>query len=62
MKGYNMKKITFEIKKNKQYYFHIKASNGKILCHSENYRSRASARKTVFMIIQKITGGNFKFI
>jgi len=29
------------------YYFRVKASNGKILCHSEVYKSKASVRKAI---------------
>jgi uncharacterized protein YegP (UPF0339 family) len=33
------------LKGKKGYYFHVKARNGKILCHSETYKSKQSAIK-----------------
>lgn len=37
--------------KRTQYYFHIKASNGQILCHSENYTRKANALSAIDCIV-----------
>lgn len=41
--------MKFVIKKssNEQYYFFIKASNGQILCTSETYTTKQSAKDTI---------------
>jgi len=41
-----MKCIIWKSKKNNQWYFTIKSSNGKIVVQSEGYKRRASAVKT----------------
>lgn len=48
-----------EFKKGR-FFWHIKAKNGRILCHSETYNSLASARKgfkSCVININKIKGG-----
>ena len=46
--------LEFEIDKSKggQYFFRIKASNGKILAHSEEYRDLYDCQKAVELIQQ----------
>lgn len=38
---------TFKSEENGQYYFHVKAKNGKIVAQSEGYKSKASLRKGI---------------
>jgi uncharacterized protein YegP (UPF0339 family) len=33
--------------RNQRYFFRIRAKNGRILCHSETYRSKASVYKAI---------------
>lgn len=44
--------MKFEIRKakNKQFYFRIVAGNGKILCDSEEYKSKQSAKRAIAVI------------
>ncbi len=44
--------MTFEIKKtsSEEFYFRIKASNGRILCHSEGYVAKHDCKKAIDLI------------
>lgn len=37
----------FQSNKNQQWYFHLKAGNGEIICQSEGYKSKQSAEKGI---------------
>lgn len=39
--------------KNKQYYFRIVATNGKIVLQSEGYKSKQSRKKTIISLMTK---------
>ena len=49
-----MKKYTFEMfkTKNGDWYFHLKASNGKLIAASEGYKTKETCRRTIRSIIK----------
>ncbi len=49
-----MKVIIFKSKKNKQWYFHIVGSNGKVIAQSEGYTRRSNCGKTVSSLKRKL--------
>lgn len=49
-----MKPVEFFKDKNKQWHFRVVATNGRILCSSEAYTTRAKARKGVKSIHRNI--------
>lgn len=51
MKTYTFK--TFK-GKNKEHYFHLKASNGKIILQSEGYKSNATMLRVITSLINHI--------
>lgn len=44
--------VKFRSMKNKQYYFHVKARNNRIIAQSEGYRTRASRDMGVRSLIR----------
>jgi uncharacterized protein YegP (UPF0339 family) len=59
-----MRKLKFEIYqgKNKQWYFRIKSSNGKIIAQSEGYAKKSNLIKTVNVIKDKVFSANVTFL
>jgi len=43
----------FKNKKGK-WQWHIKGANGEILCHSEEYKTKAGCNKTIDLILEKM--------
>lgn len=42
--------------KNKQWYFTVKARNGKTLCHSETYKRKASVTRAIIALKKAVAG------
>jgi len=56
-----MKSYYVEVTKEKaEWYFRIKSRNGRIICHSEQYASKASATRTARMFLRNIKEGDFE--
>ena len=47
-----LKVSIFRSPANEQFYFHIRAKNGKIVCASESYKSKQACLKTVRMLME----------
>lgn len=55
-----MRRIKCQIKKGKKWYFRFIASNGRILCHSEQYESKRGARKGLCSLINAVRNNLIK--
>lgn len=57
-----MKKYLFELFKGKNgdWYFHLKASNGKLIAQSEGYKTKEAGRRTIKSIIKHAATADIK--
>jgi len=57
-----MKNYTFETFKGKNgdWYFHLKASNGKLILQSEGYKTRATMRRVINSLIKHTAFADIK--